>query len=90
MNEAITAWAAVASALIALSGVKVAFFAFKNQVKSLAVSVSADLALKLADNFDSEVSIARRGRVSNAFLNNLKIAEADDVFDFFEQVGFCA
>lgn len=86
--EAITAGAAVASALIALLGVGVAYYAFQNQVKSLAGSVSADLALKLGDNFDSEVSVARRGRVANAFLNNLKIAEADDVFDFFEQVGF--
>jgi hypothetical protein len=76
------------SALIALFGVSVSYRAFKNQVKIMAGSVSADLALKLADDFDSEISLARRGRVANAFLNNLKIAEADDVFDFFEQVGF--
>jgi hypothetical protein len=88
MYEAVIAWAAVASALIALSGVGVAYYAFNNQVKSLAGSVSADLALKLVGDFDSEVSISRRGRVANAFLNNLRIAEADDVFDFFEQVGF--
>jgi hypothetical protein len=86
--EAITAWAAVASTLVALLGVRVAYYAFKSQVRSLAGSVSADLALKLAGDFDSEVSIARRGRVANAFLNNLRIAEADDVFDFFEQIGF--
>ena len=44
--------------------------------------------MKLAQGFDSEVSVARRGRVANAYLNNLRIAEADDVFDFFEQIGF--
>jgi|ERR1035438_285282 hypothetical protein len=88
MNEGITAWAAVVSTLIALLGVRIAYRAFKSQVTSFAGSVSADLALKLSHDFDSEASIARRGRVANAFLNNLRIAEADDVFDFFEQVGF--
>jgi hypothetical protein len=88
MNEAIMAWAALASALTALVGVGIAYHAFKSQVKSFASSVSADLALKLVQDFDGESSVARRGRVANAYLNNLRIAEADDVFDFFEQLGF--
>jgi hypothetical protein len=88
MNAAITAWAAVASSLIALLSVGIAYRAFKTQVTSFRSSVSADLALKLVHDFDSEAWLARRGRVANAYLNSLKIAEADDVFDFFEQIGF--
>lgn len=87
VNETLMAYAAVGSAMIALLSVGIAYRAFRSQVKSFASSVSADLALKLVQDFDSEASVARRGRVANAYLSNLKIAEADDIFDFFEQLG---
>jgi hypothetical protein len=88
MNETITAWAAVSSALFTLLSVGVAYRAFKSQVKNLTSSVSADLALKLAHEFDTDKLVARRGRVAHAYLNGLKISEDEDIFDFFEQIGF--
>ena len=88
MNETITAWAAVSSALFTLLSVGVAYRAFKSQVKNLTSSVSADLVLKLAHEFDTDKLVARRGRVAHAYLNGLKISEDEDIFDFFEQIGF--
>jgi hypothetical protein len=87
MNETITTWATLAIAAGTLVSVWVAYRAFRSQVKSFAASVSADLVLKFVHEFESDVSVARRGRVAEAFLKNLKIAEADDLFDFFESVG---
>lgn len=54
---------------------------------SLASSVSADLALKLVHDFDGSENLARRSRVSKALVNKLNLSEAEDLFDFFEQIG---
>lgn len=88
LNEMMTAWATLTIAAGTLVSVWVSYRAFRNQVKSFAMSVSADLALKLARDFDSQESIERRGRIAHAFLNRHKIAETDDLFDFFEKIGF--
>lgn len=87
MFEAITAWATLVIALCTIGSVFLAYRAMQNQVKSLASSVSADLALKLVHDFDSDANIARRGRVSNAFIKGLNLSETEDLFDFFEQIG---
>jgi hypothetical protein len=59
----------------------------QSQAKSLAASVSADLALKLTRDFGSDANKARRSRVPSAFINGLKLSETDDLFDIFEQIG---
>lgn len=87
MFEAITAWATLVIALCTIGSVFLAYRAMQSQVKSLASSVSADLALKLVHDFDSDANIARRGRVSNALIKGLNLSETEDLFDFFEQIG---
>jgi cbb3-type cytochrome oxidase subunit 3 len=87
MFEAITAWATVVMAICTIASVVVTYRAMRAQVKNMADSVSAELALKLTHDFDSEVNKKLRGRVSNAILNGLNIADADDLFDIFEQIG---
>jgi cbb3-type cytochrome oxidase subunit 3 len=88
MNEAITAFATLAIAVLTLISVGVAYFAFRSQVRSFAASISADLSLKLLREFESDASVARRGRVADALLKGHPSSESEDVFDFFEQVGF--
>jgi hypothetical protein len=85
--EAITTWATIAIALGTLASVYVAYRGIKSQARSFANSVSADLALKLAHDFDSEDNLQRRSRVANALLTKIKLAEADDLFDMFESIG---
>jgi hypothetical protein len=85
--EAITAWATLVIALGTIASLLIAFRAIRIQSESMAGSVSADLALKLVGGFDKEATVSRRSRVANGFLNKLNLAEAEDLFDFFEQVG---
>lgn len=87
MFEAITAWAAIATAIGTLFGVYVAYRGIRSQTQSFANSVSADLALKLLHNFDSNMNRDRRSRVAGAMLNHETIAEAEDLFDLFESIG---
>jgi len=88
LNEAITAYATLAIAALTLVSVGVAYVAFRSQVRSFSASVSADMALKLLREFDSETLIALRGRVAQGFLVGHPISEAEILFDFLEQVGF--
>jgi hypothetical protein len=87
MCEAITAWATLVIAVGSVVSLCLAYRAIQTQAKSMADSVSADLALKLVHNFESDATIARRSRVSDSLLKNLNLAETEDLFDFFEQVG---
>jgi cbb3-type cytochrome oxidase subunit 3 len=59
MFEAITAWATLVIAVCTIAGVYVAYRAMLSQAKSLAASVSADLALKLTHDIDSDANKAR-------------------------------
>jgi hypothetical protein len=90
MFEAITAWATVIIAVATLASIYFAFRGMQSQVKSFAGSVSADLALKLIHDFDSDANTGLRSRVANAFLGGLRINEAEDLFDFFEVLGLFA
>jgi hypothetical protein len=87
MFEAITAWATIAIAIGTLASVYVAYRGIRNQARSLANSVSADLALKLLHDFDSRESRERRSRVADALLKKINLVEIDDLFDMFESVG---
>jgi cbb3-type cytochrome oxidase subunit 3 len=87
MFEAITAWATIAIAIGTLASVYVAYRGIKSQAQSFANSVSADLALKLLHDFDSEENRKRRSRVADSLLKKIKLAEVDDLFDLFESIG---
>lgn len=87
MFEAITAWATIVIALGTLASVYVAYRGIKSQAQSFANSVSADIALKLVHDFDSEDSKKRRSRVADALLKSINLAEVDDLFDTFESIG---
>ena len=87
MFEAITAWATIVIAVGTLVSVYVAYRGIKSQTKSFANSVSADLALKLLHDFDSEASRKRRFRVADALLKQIDLVEVDELFDTFEIVG---
>jgi len=67
MFEAITAWAAIATAIGTLLGVYVAYRGIKSQTQSFANSVSADLALKLLHDFDDRATVAGGGRITQTF-----------------------
>ncbi|HEX4064483.1 MAG TPA: hypothetical protein VHZ09_00555 [Acidobacteriaceae bacterium] len=85
--EAVTAWAAIATAVGTLLGVYVAYRGIKGQAESFAKSVSADLALKLLREFDSAPSRTLRSDVANALLMRLGSSEAEDLFDKFGSIG---
>jgi cbb3-type cytochrome oxidase subunit 3 len=87
MFEAITAWATIVIALGTLASVYVAYRGIKSQARSFANSVSADLALKLVHDFDSDDNRKRRSRVADALLKKIKLVEVDDLFDMFESIG---
>jgi len=59
----------------------------QSQARSFAGSVSAELALKLVRDFDSDSYRGLRSRAADAFLKKLRLNEAEDLFDFFEQIG---
>lgn len=85
---AITAWGTIVTAFCSIVSVFVTYRAMQNQTKGLANSVSADLALKLEHEFESQKIIEIRGHVADALSKNLKTSEAEILFDFFEQIGF--
>jgi len=87
MFEAITAWATIVIAVGTLASVYVAYRGIRSQARSFANSVSADIALKLLHDFDSEDSRKRRSRVADALLKKIRLAEADDLFDMFDTIG---
>jgi cbb3-type cytochrome oxidase subunit 3 len=87
MFEAITAWATVVMAICTIVSVVVTYRAMQGQVNKMKDALSADLALKLTHDLDSETNKKLRGRVSHAILNKINSSEQDDLFDIFEQVG---
>jgi len=87
MFEAITAWATIVIAVGTLASIFFTYRGMQSQARSFAGSVSADLALKLLRDFESRSNVELRSRVSNALLKGLRLAEAEDLFDFFEQIG---
>jgi hypothetical protein len=87
MFEAITAWATIVIAIGTLLSVYVAYRGIKSQTESFASSVSADLALKLVHDFESDENRGRRSRTADALLKHLKLSEIDDLFDDFEMIG---
>ncbi len=87
MSEAITAWATLVFAVVTTLSLVLAFRAMQVQTKSMASSVSADLAINLVHDFESDPNVSRRSRVSEAMLNGLNLAETEDLFDRFEQIG---
>jgi cbb3-type cytochrome oxidase subunit 3 len=87
MFEAITAWATVVMAICTIVSIVVTYRAMQSQVKNMADALSAELALKLTHDFDSEKNKNLRGRVSHAILNKINSSEQDDLFDIFEQIG---
>jgi hypothetical protein len=87
MFEAITAWATIVIAIGTLASVYVAYRGIRSQARSFASSVSADLALKLLHDFDSENSRERRSRVADALLKKIKLVEVEELFDAFESIG---
>jgi hypothetical protein len=90
MFEAITAWATIAIAIGTLISVYVAYRGIRSQTRSFANSVSADLALKLLRDFESNENKQLRSRVAESFLKNIPVAATEDLFDKFEQIGFFA
>jgi hypothetical protein len=87
MFEAITAWSTIVIALGTLVGIYFTYRGMRSQAQSFAGSVSADLALKLVHDFDDVPNRELRSRVSDALLKGLRLSEADNLFDFFEQIG---
>jgi hypothetical protein len=87
MFEAITAWSTIVVAIGTLLSVFVAYRGIRSQTQSFANSVSADLALKLVRDFQSDENEKKRSRVADAFLKGLRIAETEDLFDEFEKIG---
>ena len=87
MFEAITAWATIVIAIGTLASIFFTYRGMQSQAQSFAGSVSADLALKLLRDFETDSSLELRSRVSDSLLKGLRLSEAEDLFDFFEQVG---
>lgn len=81
--EIITAWAAVGAVVAATASV---FVASKSR-KDFRLSLAADLSMKLDDRFNSEEFNEARSKAAKALLNKENLAEAEDVFDFFETLG---
>jgi hypothetical protein len=88
MFEAITAWATIVIAVGTLASIFFTYRGMQSQARSFAGSVSADLALKLLRDFEGDSNLELRSRVSDALLKGMRLGEAEDLFDFFEQVGF--
>jgi hypothetical protein len=87
MFEAITAWATIVIAVGTLASIFFTYRGMQSQARSFAGSVSADLALKLVRDFDSDPYKNLRSRAADAFLKKLRLNEAENLFDFFEQIG---
>jgi hypothetical protein len=51
------------------------------------LSLAADLSMKLDDRFNPEDLRRARSDAARALLSNQNLADAEDVFDFFETVG---
>jgi hypothetical protein len=87
MTDPITAWSTFGLAVFSLVAVGVSYWGIKKQTESFAMSVSADLCLKLTDRFDSEPMIKIRNLAARALMGQTDLDAADDIFDFFETVG---
>ena len=87
MFEAITAWSTIVIAVGTLASIFFTYRGMQKQTQSFAGSVSAELALKLLHGFDDDSFRSLRSRVADAFLKKLRVGEAEDLFDFFEQIG---
>lgn len=90
----ITAIAGIATAVAAFGAVCVAYRAFKSQEGSFRksseafrLSISADLITRLEEKFDGEVMRRSRFSAASSLLNSADVADAEDVYDFFETVG---
>ncbi len=81
------AWA---SAIAAYAGVFIAWWGFWKQGKNYKESLALDLAMKLDDRFIGEEFQKLRSAAARALLdqkNRDGLADAEDVFDFFETIG---
>ena len=88
MYDKITAWSTLALAAFSLISCFVVFWGIWRQTRSFAQSVSADLGFKLNDRFDGPILKETRKEATEALLEGRKSADIDDLFDFFETVGF--
>src|ERR1035437_3998690 len=87
MSDPLASWSTFALAILSFVAVGISYWGIRRQKESLATSVSADLCLKLIDRFDGAPMLATRGLAARALLNKSNLAQADDLFDFFELVG---
>jgi len=92
--NALTGVATVATALAAMGSAWAAIFAVKKQnenfeqsSRDFRLSLSAELALKLDDRFNSDEFRRSRSIAARALLRQDGMNDAEDVLDFFESVG---
>jgi hypothetical protein len=88
LYDKITAWSTLALAALSLVSCFIVYWGIKRQTESFAQSVSADLGFKLNDRFDGPALKDARKKATEALLENKKTADIDDLFDFFETIGF--
>jgi hypothetical protein len=87
MTDPVTAWSTLILAIMSFVAVGISYWGIKRQTESFALSVSAELCLKLTDRFNSESMIKIRSLAAKALLEKSNSSAADEVFDFFETVG---
>jgi hypothetical protein len=88
LYDKITAWSTLALAVLSMVSCYVVFWGIRRQTQSFAQSISADLGFKLHDRFDSPTLKEIRKKATNTLLAGKRSADVDDLFDFFETIGF--
>lgn len=83
----LAALAAAVSLWVSWRGISAQNTQAKASREDFKLSLSADLAMKLEDRFNSAEQRKIRANAARAILSNEKLIEAEEVFDFFETVG---
>lgn len=87
MIDPMTAYSTLVLAMLSFVAVGISYWGIKRQTTIFALSLSADLSLKLADRFNGKTMLEVRNLAAHALLSKSNLAHADEVFDFFEAVG---
>jgi hypothetical protein len=92
--SALTALATALAALAASAAVCVSWRGIAKQNtqaeasrEDFKLSLAADLSMKLDDRFNTDDFREIRSRAAQSLLSSQKLADAEEVFDFFETVG---
>lgn len=88
MNDKITAWSTLILAAMSMVSCYIVFWGIRKQTRSFTQSVSADLGFKLHDRFDGSALKEIRKKATKALLEGQRSVDVDNLFDFFETVGF--